>query len=46
MINRNYLILLSLVREEIQAEEGIIVGDNPAGHCFVLRDLIPMNFSK
>ena len=23
---------------------GIIQGDSYAGHCFVLRDLIPMNF--
>ena len=23
---------------------GIIQGDNSAGHCLVLRDLIPMNF--
>ena len=26
--------------------EGIILGENPAGHCFVLRDLIPINFFK
>ena len=25
---------------------GIIQGDNSAGHCFVIRDLIPMNFFK
>ena len=25
---------------------GIIVGDNPAGHCFVLRNLLPMSFFK
>ena len=25
---------------------GIIQGDNSAGHCFVLRNLIPMNFFK
>ena len=24
----------------------IIQGDNPAGHCFVLRDLFPMTFFK
>ena len=24
--------------------EGIILGENSAGHCFVLRDLIPINF--
>ena len=23
-----------------------ILGDNPAGHCFVLRDLFPMSFFK
>ena len=26
--------------------DGIIRGDNSAGHCFVIRDLIPMNFFK
>ena len=26
--------------------EGIILGDNPAGHCFVLRDLITTTFFK
>ena len=25
---------------------GIILGDDPAGHFFVLRDLITMNFFK
>ena len=25
---------------------GIIQGDNSTGNCFVLRDLIPMNFFK
>ena len=25
---------------------GIILGDNPAGHSFVLKDLVPTNFSK
>ena len=25
---------------------GIIQGDNPAGHCFVLRDLFLMSFFK
>lgn len=23
---------------------GLILRDNPAGHCFILKDLIPMNF--
>ena len=35
MINQNRLILL-----------GEILGENPAGHCFVLKDLIPINFFK
>ena len=26
--------------------EGIILGENPAEHCFVLRDLVPINFLK
>ena len=26
--------------------EGIILGKNLAGHCFLLRDLIPINFFK
>ena len=26
--------------------EGIIQGDNSAEHCFVIRDLIPMNIFK
>ena len=25
---------------------GIILGDNPAGHCFVLRVLVPSSFFK
>ena len=25
---------------------GIILGDNPAGHCFVLTNLVPMRFLK
>ena len=28
------------------AQWGIILGDNPAGHCFVLRDLVPLSFFK
>ena len=24
----------------------IFLGDNPAGHCFVLRDLVPTSFLK
>ena len=26
--------------------ERIILGENPAGHCFVLRELIPISFFK
>ena len=26
--------------------EGIILGNDPAEHCFVLKDLIPMKFFK
>ena len=25
---------------------GIILGNNPAGHCFVLKDLVPLSFFK
>ena len=25
---------------------GIILGDNPAGYCFLLRDLVPSSFFK
>ena len=25
---------------------GIILGDNPAGHCFAVRDLFQLSFSK
>ena len=46
MINQNHLILLSFGKRGDTGEEGIILGDNPVGRCFVLRDLIPMNFFK
>ena len=45
MINQNPLILLSLVREN-KGRKSIILGQNPAGHRFVLRNLIPINFFK
>ena len=45
MINQNHLILLSLVREETEGE-GIILDENPAEHCFLLRNLIPINSFK
>ena len=33
-----------LVRGEMQGGSSIILGDNPAEQCFVLRDFIPNNF--
>ena len=33
MINQNHLILLSFGKREDTGWEGIILGDNPAGHC-------------
>ena len=44
MINQNHLISLSFGKSRNTGEKGIILVDNPAGHCFILRDLIPMNF--
>ena len=41
MINKNNLILLSFVKRGNTGE-----GYNLGGHCFVSRDLIPMNFFK
>ena len=46
MINQNHLILLSFGKREDTGGKGIIPGENPDGHCFVLRDLIPINFFK
>ena len=46
MINQNQLSLLSLCKNQDTGEEGIIIGDNPAGNCFLLRYLSPMNFFK
>ena len=46
MINQNHLILLSFAKKRDTGGEGIILVDNPTGHCFVLRNLIPMNFAK
>ena len=31
---------------EDTGKEGIILGKNPAGHCFVLKDLTPIRFFK
>ena len=41
MINQNHLSLLCFDRRWDTRGEGIIIGDNPAGHCFLLRYLIP-----
>ena len=41
MINQNHLSLLCFDRRWDTGGEGIIIGDNPAGHCFLLRYLIP-----
>ena len=46
MINQNHLILLSLNKSGNAGGEGVFLGDNRAGHCFVLRDLVPINFFK
>ena len=46
MINQNQLSLLSFGKRWDTGGEGIIIGDNPAGHCFLLKDLIPINFFK
>ena len=46
MINQNQLNLLCFGKRWDTEGEGIIIGDNPAGHCFLLRYLIPMNFFK
>ena len=44
--NQNHLSLLSFGNSWDTGGKGIIIGDNPAGHCFLLKDLIPMNFFK
>ena len=46
MINQDQLILLSLDKSGDTGGEGIFLGDHPAGHCFVLKDLVPVNFFK
>ena len=32
--------------ECLGGQGGIILGDNPAGQCFVLMNLVPMSFLK
>ena len=44
MINQNHSTLLPFGKQGDTGREGIILEDNPAGNCFLLRDLIPMNF--
>ena len=46
MINKNHLIWVFFGKSGDTGGEGIILGDNPAGECFVLRDLIPSNYFK
>ena len=51
MIYQDHLILLSFAQRGgggggDTGGEGIILGDSPAGHCFLLRNLIAMNFFK
>ena len=46
MINQNPLALLYFGKKRDTGGEGIILGENPAGHCFLLRDLIPVNLFK
>ena len=46
MINQNQLILQSLDKSGDTGGEGIFLGDNRARHCFVLKDLVPVNFFK
>ena len=46
MINQNHLNLMYFGKKEDTGVEGIIPGDNPAGHCLALRGLIPVNFFK
>ena len=46
MINENHLILLSFGKRGDTWGERIIPGDNPVGHRFLLRDLIPVKFFK
>ena len=40
------LSLLSFGKRRDAGGEGTIIGDNSAGHCFLLKYLIPMSFSK
>ena len=38
MITQNRLILMSFGKNWDIGGEGIIIGDNPAGHCFLLKN--------
>ena len=46
MINQNQLILLSFGKSRDTWGEDIILGNNTAESCFVLKDLNSMNFFK
>ena len=35
---------LNFLKEIFLGQWSIILRDNPAGHCFVLRNLVPMSF--
>ena len=43
MINQKQLSLLSFGKRLDTGGEGIITGNNPVGHYFILKYLIPMN---
>ena len=44
MINQKHLILISFCKRENTGGDGIILGANIAGDCFLLTDLTPINF--
>ena len=46
MFNQNPLILLTFDKRGDTYGEDVILEANSAGRCFVLRDLISVNFSK
>ena len=46
MINETNLISLSFGKKEDTGGEGVILGDNPAGHSLLFRNLILINFFK
>ena len=46
LINQNQYILMSFGKTGDTGGEGMILRDNPIGHCFLSRDLISINFFK